>query len=80
MSSLTVQTEVYLQMDNFLIPSIENMLDEKEVINYDVNESSHRAKRVKDFHLEKHSKMKWQGNRPDLNRIENLWLKFKKEN
>ena len=66
--TLTVNIKVYIQiLDNFLIPSIENMFDDKEVICQDENVPSHRAKRVKTFLHDKNiNNMKWPANSLDL--------------
>ena len=66
-------------LDTFLIPSIERMFGNDEIIFQDDNASCHRAKTVKTFLEERHIRsMSWPANSPDVNPIENLWWKLKK--
>uniref|UniRef100_A0A3B1IEA9 Tc1-like transposase DDE domain-containing protein n=1 Tax=Astyanax mexicanus TaxID=7994 RepID=A0A3B1IEA9_ASTMX len=76
----TINAQVYIDiLDSFLIPSIEQMFGDNEIIFQDDNASCHRAKTVKAFLGERHiQSMSWPANSPVLNPIENLWWKLKK--
>uniref|UniRef100_A0A8B9JPA9 Transposase Tc1-like domain-containing protein n=1 Tax=Astyanax mexicanus TaxID=7994 RepID=A0A8B9JPA9_ASTMX len=70
----SINAQVYIDiLDSFLIPSIEQMFGDNEIIFQDDNASCHRAKTVKAFLGERHiQSMSWPANSPDLNPIENL--------
>uniref|UniRef100_A0AAR2K6C9 Transposase Tc1-like domain-containing protein n=1 Tax=Pygocentrus nattereri TaxID=42514 RepID=A0AAR2K6C9_PYGNA len=68
----SINAQVYIDiLDSFLIPSIEQMFGDDEIIFQDDNASCHRAKTVKAFLGERHiQSMSWPANSPDLNPIE----------
>jgi DDE superfamily endonuclease len=76
----SINAQVYIDiLDTFLIPSIERMFGDDDIIFQDDNASCHRAKTVKTFLEERHIRsMSWPANSPYLNPIENLWWKLKK--
>ncbi len=71
----SINAQVYVDiLDTFLIPSVERMFGDDDIIFQDDNASCHRAKTVKTFLEERHIRsMSWPANSPDPNPIENLW-------
>ncbi|CAJ0964526.1 unnamed protein product [Ranitomeya imitator] len=76
----SINAQVYVDiLDSFIIPSIERMFGDDEMIFQDENASCHRAKIVKTFLEKRHIRsMSWPAISADLNPIENLWWKLKK--
>uniref|UniRef100_A0A3Q3AU23 Tc1-like transposase DDE domain-containing protein n=1 Tax=Kryptolebias marmoratus TaxID=37003 RepID=A0A3Q3AU23_KRYMA len=76
----SINAQVYIDiLDTFLIPSVERMFGDDEIIFQDDNASCLRAKTVGTFLEERHMRsMSWLANSPDLNPIKNLWWKLKK--
>ena len=76
----TINTHVYMEiLDNFLIPSTENLFGNDEVIFRDNNASCHRIKEIQAFLLERQNKISGMVNSPDINPIENQCSKFEKK-
>ena len=74
----TINSYVYIEnLDNFLIPLMENWLKDDEIIFQDNYASYYREKWIKVFPQKSHIKsMIWPVNSSARNPIENVWWKF----